>query len=151
MPIPLRDLIPELLETPAKASMTTDAEYNIGARVVHEEEMHRSSPQMPTILDPRHSLPLHNGQRKFAEDELPWDMHVAMNHPSIDWMIVIALADFSHGVKKAANSFERGNLLGIEGHPMNIYMLRDCYLECPDMKTDGKDYLNTLCLYICDC
>ena len=53
-----------------------------------------------------------------------------------------ACVDFSHSVIKAANSFECGNLIGIVGHPMDIYMLRDCYLKCPDMKTHGKDYLN---------
>ena len=101
------------------------------------------APKRNAIANPRHDSPLDMNLRKFKEDELPWDMCIAMKHPSIDWLVIVALSNFSHGVKKEANSFERGNLLGVEGHPMNIYMLRDCYMESPDMKTNG------MCSFMC--
>ena len=58
----------------------------------------------------------------------------ALDYPSVDGLIIMALADMSHGVKKIANSVERGNLLGLNYMPINILMLKDCYMVCPDMK-----------------
>ena len=64
-----------------------------------------------------------------------------MRHPTIHRLVIFALADMSHGVKKITNSVEKGDLRGIENYPINIYMLRDCYMETPDMKTNGESNL----------
>ena len=62
--------------------------------------------------------------RKFEDNELAWDNKVAYYHPSIDNLIILALADMSHAVKKIANAVERGNLRGIDGMAICIHISR---------------------------
>ena len=123
--ISLKVLIPELLEGENEEGENEET----GVVEIEETSAEIESQEKPA-LDPT--------KRKFKENELPWDMLVAYYHPSVDGLIIMALADMSHGVKKIANSVERGNLLGLNYMPINILMLKDCYMACPDMKTNGK-------------
>lgn len=52
-------------------------------------------------------------------------------------MLIFALADFSHAIKKIANSLERGNLMGLEGFIIAMSVLKDIYMACPDMTGVG--------------
>ena len=63
---------------------------------------------------------------------------VAYPNPKVIGLLVMGLADFSHAIKKATNAIERGNLRGPDLFPVIMKMLKDVYMETPDMKTDGQ-------------
>ena len=92
-------------------------------------EANRSGDETAKILDPT--------DRKFKDIELP-NIAVAYPHPTVNGLTIAALADFSHAVKKLTNAVERANLRGMDQMPVNMKMLKDLYMETPDMKTDGQ-------------
>ena len=63
---------------------------------------------------------------------------VAYPNPKVIGLLVMGLADFSHAIEKATNAIERGNLRGPDLFPVIMKMLKDVYMETPDMKTDGQ-------------
>ena len=65
-------------------------------------------------------------------------MNVACWHHVMTDVIVVALGDFSHGIKKQCNGLERGNL-ELNGKPMTLQMLKDCWEKGPDASgTEGS-------------
>jgi len=121
----LKDVMPEL-------RLNQDQE-----RMIENTSQETDSPSTaaePVLLGPS---PLNGNQRQFGEDELPWDMPVAYPHPTVNDMLIFALADFSHAIKKIANSLERGNLMGLEGFIIAMSVLKDIYMACPDMTGVG--------------
>jgi hypothetical protein len=133
-----RNLIPELLKEDT-ANDNNEAE---------EEAEESPLPQPP--LDPTIG--------KFGPEEIPWDMPVAYDHPSIPGRYIFALADFSHAIKKITNAIEWGNLLGLDGgHEISMRMMKVLYLACDDMNgTPGGimrylSYLKRMPRTVCVC
>ena len=119
--IPLKDVLPELL-------------YDEEDDEEEEEETKMADEQSACEDDYR----LDGRIRKFKIDELPWDMNVACWHHVMTDVIVVALGDFSHGIKKQCNGLERGNL-ELNGKPMTLQMLKDCWEKGPDASgTEGS-------------
>lgn len=138
--ITLREMVPELLDeaSPASTEMAeAGTENRTGTSLSRDTMVYGYQEGVPLDKQPP---PLNPTVRKFSEAELPWDMPVAYPHPSVKGLIIIALADFSHCIKKVTNSVETGNLKGIGSYEISMHSLKDCYMACPDMTTQGKSY-----------
>lgn len=81
--------------------------------------------------------------KKYKEDELPWNLKVALHHPTVEGVIIYAGGDMPHCVKKNRNSLRNS---GIEGHdrelilhgkPMSLKMLQDIWEFTPDVKDES--------------
>lgn len=121
----LKEVMPELW-------LNRDEERMIGntSQEIESVIAPSTAAETPILLEER---PLNGNKRKFGDDELPWDMKVAYPHPTVKDMLIFALADFSHAIKKIANSLERCNLVGLEGFIIAMSVLKDIYMACPDM------------------
>ena len=80
--------------------------------------------------------------KKYGEDELPWDLKVAMKHPTVDGVLIFAGADLGHAVKKNRNTVEKSGMknskreLILDGQPMSLRMLQDVHELTPDIKDE---------------
>ena len=84
-------------------------------------------------------------KKTYDARDLPWDMKVAMPHPTIKGVIIFAGADMPHVVKKGRNSARN---TGFEKHPrqlmldgviMSIQMLYDLWKLSSDSEGRGKE------------
>ena len=75
---------------------------------------------------------------KYTNDQLPWDMGVAFEHPSVEGAIIVAAADMGHTVKKQRNAMkssgneDKARDLHLMGRPINLRMAHDVWLLTPD-------------------
>ena len=93
-------------------------------------------PELMTDDNPRQTMiaPV----KKYDKDDLPWDMKVAMIHPTFPDVHVFAGADMGHDVKKQRNAafltgfHEKKRNLLLHGLPTALKMLQEAWEKCPD-------------------
>lgn len=96
------------------------------------------------------SFPLPNAARlepplkKYRKDELNWNMKVALSHPCIPSLKVVASGDMPHCLKKTRNAIESSGKpntprhLLLDGLPINLKMAKDAWLLTPDAKSESS-------------
>ena len=73
---------------------------------------------------------------KYEIHDLPWEMKIAYNHPTLPDKVIAAAADMPHGVKKQVNAVELSGKpkskrdLHLNGLPVQLRMAFDVYTEC---------------------
>ncbi len=82
---------------------------------------------------------------KYAEEDLPWDMGVAFEHPTAEGVIIVAAADMGHTLKKKRNAMKHsGNDdkkrdLHLNGLPINLRMAHDVWQKTSDGDPSNPD------------
>ena len=83
------------------------------------------------------ALAIENSKR-YSEHELPWDLPVAHQHPSMPDVIVVQCGDAPHAIKKMRNAMELSGKchsdrdLHLNGLPIQLHMAQDIWERCPD-------------------
>ena len=76
--------------------------------------------------------------RLYSEDDLPWDLLIAFDHPSVIGVIIVAAGDMGHGLKKMRNAMDlsgkedKARDLHLNGLPINLRMAYDVWKLTPD-------------------
>uniref|UniRef100_A0A7S2LHX1 Uncharacterized protein n=1 Tax=Skeletonema marinoi TaxID=267567 RepID=A0A7S2LHX1_9STRA len=137
MDMTLGDVLPHLLKAPTTAhadgshlAIAPSAELPADP-VIQQASSSGTTANEVTANMEESPKALDNTKRQFTRDQIPFDMVVAHMHPVVKDLLIAALGDMSHAAKKQCNALEKG-YLQLDGKPMSLKMLYDCWEHCPD-------------------
>ncbi len=136
------------LQRKARVALGEEQEEEEQQKQQHEEEDRDGGDEDEDVDMELNTAEMELENQKYDEEDLPWDMGVAFEHPTVEGVIIVAAADMGHTLKKKRNAMKHsGNDdkkrdLHLNGLPINLQMAYEVWKLTPDGDPSSSDIMH---------